>query len=73
MSEIEMAWLEMKIKYIKTDFGWNEIWEWLGNVQGFLTACVQVSGWFFYFFAKEGCSLRKWVTFFLEKISLIFL
>lgn len=48
MSEIEMAWLEMKIKYIKTDFGWNEILERLGNVQGFLTACVQ--GFFLLFF-----------------------
>lgn len=42
MSEFEMAWLGMKIKYIKTDFCWNEILEQPGNVQGFLTACVQV-------------------------------
>lgn len=41
MPEIEMAWLGMKIKYIKTDFCRNEILEQPGNIQGFLTACVQ--------------------------------
>lgn len=48
-------------------------WSDWGMFKAFSLLVFRVSSCCFFSFAKEGCSLRKWVTFFLEKISSIFL